>query len=218
MKKVAVIGTGHVFRLREKVRKLIQDINPQAVGVELDRGRYEALLRGGRSFHPLALLQAMIAHAYHTIPGNDMLGAIEGAKDIKAEVFFIDKDIEETKRKLSQAFFREFLNPFEILRKVIFSPSLLLSRPHFTLSLEQAIIEFERNPEEYRKLFGRAFPLFKSVLLDEREEYMAGEIKVILEKFDEVAVVTGAGHVVGLREHLAGFDIKAFSLTELLSK
>lgn len=218
MKKVAVIGTGHVFRLREKVRKLIQDINPQAVCIELDRGRYEALLQGGRSFHPLAVLQAMIADAYNTIPGNDMLGAIEGARDIKAEVFFIDKDIEETKRKLSQAFFREFLNPFWVLRKVIFSPSLLLSRPHFTLSLEETIKEFERNPEKYRKLFGRAFPRFKSVLLDEREEYMAGEIKGILERFDDVAIVTGAGHVVGLRKHLADFDIKVFSLTELLSK
>lgn len=29
---------------------------------------------------------------------------------------------------------------------------------------------------------------------------------------------SGAGHVVGLRKHLADFEIKAFSLTELLSK
>jgi pheromone shutdown protein TraB len=56
MKKVTVIGTGHVFRLRHKVRKLIQDIHPQAVCVELDEGRYEVLLEGRTSSHPLALL------------------------------------------------------------------------------------------------------------------------------------------------------------------
>lgn len=221
MKKVAIIGTGHVFKLREKVRKLIKDINPQAVCVELDEGRCSALLQERKSLNPLlsplAFMQAAMAHVYDTTPGNDMLGAIEGARDIKAEVFFIDKDIEETKRGLFQAFASEFLNPFEILRKAVFSPFLLLSRPRTTLNLEETVKEFERNPEKYRRFLGRAFPTFKKVLLDEREEYMAREVERILPKFDEIAIVTGAGHTSGLKKLLADFDVEVFPLTKLLS-
>lgn len=216
MKKVTIVGTGHVFRLREKVRKLIQDIHPQAVCVELDEGRYEVLLTGRTSSHPLALLQARLAESYHTIPGNDMLGAVEGAKDIEAELFFIDKDIEETKRRLGEAFVSEFLNPLEILRKVILFPVIFLSLPRGKSSIEELVREFEREPEKYRRLLGRAFPVFKRVLLDEREEHMAERIKEVLQRFDEVVVVTGAGHVADLKKLLDDFDVQVFSLTKLL--
>lgn len=218
MKKVTIIGTGHVFRLREKVRKLIENLNPQAVCVELDEGRYEVLLRGRTSLHPLALLQARLAHSYHTIPGNDMLGAVEGARDIEAELFFIDKDIEETKRRLGEAFVLEFLNPLEILRKIILFPVIFLSGPRGNFTLEEVVREFERDPQKYRKLLGRAFPVFKRVLLDEREEHMAKRIREVLERFDEVAVVTGAGHAADLKKLLNDFDVEVFSLTKLLDE
>jgi len=219
-KKVTIIGTGHVFKLREKVKRLIQEVNPQAVCVELDEERYEALLHGERSLHPLALLQAVIADSYGTVSGNDMLGAVEGAKDIKAELFFIDKSIEETKRELSGAFVWEFLNPLEVLRKVMVAPIIFLSelsQPRIDLSLEEAVKEFERDPEKYRRLLGWSFPIFKKVLLDDREEYMAGKVREILQDFDEVAIIAGAGHVAGLQKLLASFDVKVFSLTGLLS-
>jgi pheromone shutdown protein TraB len=216
MKKVTVIGTGHVFRLRQKVRKLIQDIHPQAVCVELDEGRYEVLLEGRTSSHPLALLQARLADAYHTTPGNDMLGAVEGARDIEAELFFIDRDIEATERRLGEAFVLEFLNPVEILRKVMLFPVVFLSMPRWGSSLEEVVKEFERAPEKYRKLLGRAFPVFKRVLLDEREEHMAGRIRKVLERFDEVAVVTGAGHAADLKKLLNDFDVEVVPLTKLL--
>ncbi len=218
MKKVTVIGTGHVFRLRQKVRKLIQDIHPQAVCVELDEGRYEVLLQGRTSFDPLALLQARLADTYHTIPGNDMLGAVDGAKDIEAELFFIDRDIEATKGRLGEAFVLEFLNPLEILRKVMLFPVVFLSLPRWGSSLEEVVKEFERDPEKYRKLLGRAFPVFKRVLLDEREEHMAGRIRKVLERFDEVAVVTGAGHAADLKKLLNDFNVEVVSLTKLLDE
>jgi pheromone shutdown protein TraB len=83
--------------------------------------------------------------------------------------------------------------------------------------LEETVKEFERNPEKYRRFLGRAFPTFKKVLLDEREEYMAREVERILPKFDEIAIVTGAGHTSGLKKLLADFDVEVFPLTKLLS-
>jgi pheromone shutdown protein TraB len=219
-KNIAIIGTGHVFRLREKVKKLIEDINPHAVCVELDEERCRALLHERKSlnplFSPLAFTQAAMAHVYDTTPGNDMLGAIEGARDIKAELFLIDKDIVETKKRLYQAFRSEFFNPLELLRKLIFSPYFLLSQARFSPSFEAAVEEFERNPEKYRRLLGMAFATFKKALLDEREEYMAERVKEILKDFDKIAIVTGAGHVFALRKLLADYDIEVFSLTGLL--
>lgn len=220
MKKVTIIATGHVLKLSEKVRNLIKEISPQAVCVELDEGRCAALLQERKPVNPLlsplAFMQAAMAHVYDTTPGNDMLGAIEGARDIGAEVFFIDKDIEETNRRLFQAFASEFLNPMEILRKAVCSPLLLLSQPRTSLNPEEAVKEFEKNPEKYRRFLGRAFPTFKKVLLDEREQYMATRIEQILQKFDQIAVVTGAGHTSGLKKLLADFDVEVFPLTKLL--
>ncbi|MCD6230433.1 MAG: TraB/GumN family protein [Dehalococcoidia bacterium] len=216
-KKVVIIGTGHVFNLRGKVRTIIHDVEPQAVCVELDDGRYEALFHGrGRSFHPLALLQALMATIYGTVPGNDMLGGIEGARDIGAELFLIDKDIRVIKRGLRQAFISEILNPVEIARKLVRFPPIALSRPRAMLNFEDSVKEFEKDPERYRDLLGKSFPRIRKVLLDDRERYMAIRVKGILERFDDIAIVTGAGHVIGLRGLLSDYDIRVFSLTTLL--
>jgi pheromone shutdown protein TraB len=145
-----------------------------------------------------------------------MLGAVEGARDIEADLFFIDRDIEATERRLGEAFILEFLNPVEILRKVMLFPVVFLSMPRWGSSLEEVVKEFERAPEKYRKLLGRAFPVFKRVLLDEREEHMAGRIRKVLERFDEVAVVTGAGHAADLKKLLDDFDVEVVPLTKLL--
>ena len=95
-------------------------------------------------------------------------------------------------------------------------PVVFLSLPRRGSSLEDVVKEFERDPEKYRKLLGRAFPVFKRVLLDEREEHMAGRIRKVLERFDEVAVVTGAGHAADLKKLLNDFDVEVVPLTKLL--
>lgn len=183
---ITLIGTGHVFKLREKVKEKIIESKPTAVCLELDERRYHALLEDKIALSPLSLFQQSMAAIYGERAGNDMMGDIEGSKDVGAELFFIDREIEETMSKLICAGVSEFFNPMEIMRKfcVMLSvpmetPSFmesLLSPLSFKDSLEKAVKEFETDPEKYRDSFGSFYPFYKRVLLDEREEYMAKEV------------------------------------------
>ena len=47
---------------------------------------------------------------------------------------------------------------------------------------------------------------------------MAKRIREVLERFDEVAVVTGAGHAADLKKLLNDFNVEVFSLTKLLDE
>ena len=224
-KKVKLIGTGHIFNIREKVRKLIEEERPQAVCVELDEERYRNLLRRTFPADPLALLQALLAAFHGTIPGNDMLGAVEGAKSLNIPVFLIDRPIRETKERLIRAFACEFLNPLEVLRKLLVFPLYLISQFEMNKSpssssqnpFEDMVREFEKDPERYRRTLGLLFPIFKRALLDEREDYMAAKIKKILEEHAHIAAVVGAGHIPGLRERLSGIQIEIITLSEILN-
>ncbi len=221
-KKVKLIGTGHIFDIREKVRKLIEEERPQAVCVELDEERYRDLLRRTFPADPLALLQALLAALHGTVPGNDMLGAVEGARSLNIPVFLIDRPIGETKERLIRAFACEFLNPLEVLRKLLVFPLCLISQFEMSESpssqdpLEDMVREFERDPERYRRALGLLFPAFKRALLDEREDYMAFKIKKILEEYDRIAAVVGAGHIPGLRKRLSGIRLEIATLSEIL--
>ncbi|MHC1635117.1 MAG: TraB domain-containing protein [Candidatus Methanospirareceae archaeon] len=227
---ITIIGTGHVFRLREKVKERIVEKKPEVVCLELDEKRYKALLRNEISLDPLALFQQSIAEIYGERAGNDMIGGIEGAKEVRAKIVLIDKDIDEIKEELMYAFMNEFLNPAEILRKffviastplkvnsyALFNPSLLFSF-NFKGWLEGVIKEFERDPKRYRGLFGELYPYFKRILLDDREEKMAEEIRKVRAEYERIVVVTGAGHIPRLKELLSDLDdIEVIKLGELL--
>jgi pheromone shutdown protein TraB len=212
--RIIILGTAHVFRLEQRIRAIVRSISPQAVGVELDEKRFEALIYGGVSTHPLAFVQEVMASLYGTFPGNDMLGGIEGANDVNARLFLIDKDIEEINQKLMRALAFEFFTPAGILRKLTAFP--FVSFPHFVLEVDPAGREFEKSLNRYRRAMTRMFPRFKRVLFDERERYMAKRIREISEEFDPVLAVVGAGHLYALKKLLPEFYVRAISLEELL--
>src|SRR5919108_3369916 len=156
---ITIAGTCHVFNLREKIKSLIKLYQPDAVCVELDEKRLERLR--SKRFFPvglLSLIQKLIAMRYGTEPGNDMLGAVEGAEEIGTPYFLIDKNIDNIMPKLHDALIKEFINPLELLRKLLVSMNI--SRNQLpTLSLydrdiiELLVYDFEQNPEKYRSQF-----------------------------------------------------------------
>lgn len=217
---ITIIGTCHVFDLRGRVKDVILRNRPSAVGIELDERRFNRLTqKGPPSFNILALIQQAIAWRYGVEVGNDMLGGVEGAQELGVPLVWIDMDLEETKRKLKEVFSREFLNPIEILRKILAGINISLSRPHPKISgsdwIEVLIDQFEKDPERYRSDFESIFPYFKSIILDEREAYMGKKIKAMAEQYSDVLAVVGAGHLSGLKEILSDFDVSYISLKEL---
>lgn len=224
---ITLMGTGHVFKLRDRVKEKIVEKRPEAVCLELDKKRHDALLQGKIDLNPLSLFQQSVAAIYGERAGNDMLGGIEGSKEVGAKLFLIDRGIEETMRRLMYASINEFFNPMEIIRKFFAALSIPLETPtsvgdFFSLSfkdfIEKAVREFEAEPEKYRGLLGNLYPFYKRVLLDEREEYMAKEIRKVVEEHgcSSVVAVVGAGHLPNLVKLLSPLEVEIIKLSEML--
>lgn len=215
---ITVAGTCHVFNLREKVKSLIKSYNPHAVCVELDEKRLERL-RGKKPFPTglLSLIQKLIAMRYGTEPGNDMLGAVEGAEETGTPYFLIDKNIDSIMPKLQGALIKEFINPLELLRKLFVSMNVSWNQLPDLYNrdiIELFVYDFERNPERYRNQFEELFPFLKKILLDEREDHMCREIRKLHERYENIFVVVGAGHVSGLEKSLCDLEVNSIKLLQ----
>lgn len=215
---ITIAGTCHVFNLRGKVKSLIKSYSPDAVCVELDEKRLERLRN--KRFFPIglfSLIQKLIAMRYGTQPGNDMLGAVEGAEEIGTPYFLIDKNIDSVVPKLQGALIKEFINPLELLRKLFVSMSISrnqLPALYNRDAIELLVYDFEHNPEKYRSQFEQLFPFMKKILLDEREEHMSREIRKLHERYENIFVVVGAGHVSGLERSLFDLEVHLVKLLQ----
>src|SRR5512142_292398 len=107
-KEIHLLGTAHVSRKSvDEVRRVIEEIRPDAVAVELDRARYEALadesrlgridvngiLRAGRAGLFLSALlfagfQKRLGDRLGVRPGAEMLAGVEAAERVGAKVVF----------------------------------------------------------------------------------------------------------------------------------
>jgi pheromone shutdown protein TraB len=114
-----VVGTAHVSRRSvEEVTKVIEELRPEVVCVELCQGRYDALtqenafrnldvfkvVREGKTLYLLAHLalasyQRKMGNALGVKPGSELLAAIESAKKVGARVELIDRDIHTTLKR-----------------------------------------------------------------------------------------------------------------------
>ncbi|GBD38901.1 hypothetical protein HRbin37_01162 [bacterium HR37] len=212
---ITIVGTCHVFNLKDKVKSLIRNAKPDAVCVELDEKRLKRLRSKSIPFGIFPLIQKIMAMRYGAEPGNDMLGAVEGAEQEGIPFFLIDKDIDSLIENIRAALLMEFLNPFELIRK-LFAVKEFWLPPSFSLYendiLEAFVNDFAKEPDKYRLHFEKCFPFIKSILLDERERHMALEIKNISGLYEEVLVVVGAGHVSGLKSLLSDYKVQTVML------
>ncbi len=223
--KVVVIGTAHVSKksVQEVIEK-IDEIKPDAVAVELDERRYLALtggyrdisleevLKGGNVFPVLlqiflSYIQKKIGEKYGVKPGEDMLAAIEKAREIGADVLLIDRDIGITFKR-----FWDSLTAFEKVRLVFHIIREMLSGED--VEVEEMLKEdvIQSLVEEFRKITPNA----AKVLIDERDAYMAHMLLAASERYERIVAVVGAGHKRGIERYLS--DPSSLpSLSELLS-
>jgi len=216
--ELTIIGVGHVFNIAEKVKSIIIKKNPHIVAVELDYGRAKALTEGNRKgmekgnllYYVLAKLQKRISRKFGVESGKEMLAAMEAAKEIGAETYFIDMDANMVIKKLWSSI--SFKRKIQILASSLLS--MFFSRKTITKEVER----FEENPDLYLDEMERAFPEFKRILIDERNKFMAEYLKNILRDGLKILVVVGEGHVEGLKNLMEeeNVTIEAIHLTDLL--
>jgi pheromone shutdown-related protein TraB len=209
-----LLGTAHISsRSVEEVREVIRAEKPDRVCVELDAARYSSLtepnswqklnitevLKKGKGFLLLANLvlssfQRRLGASLGASPGEEMLTAVRLAQEEGIPFSLCDRDIQLTLRRawaktsfwgknkmlaamLATIFSSEKLSPEEIER--------LKSRTTFQSMLDE---------------LAGYLPAVKTVLIDERDRYLA--TRIWQAEGRKVAAVVGAGHVEGIARSL----------------
>ena len=213
-KDLTIIGTAHVSqRSVDEVRRVIAEIRPDTVCVELDQGRLEALVNDKRyrnlnlartvkEKRVLFLLASLALAAYQrrigdrlgVRPGAELLAAVQCAEAVGAQLILADRDIQATLK-------RTWAN-ISLLNKLRLAGSLLAA-PLAAAEMSEDQIEKLKDRDTISELLSelsKMIPGLKEPLIDERDQYLASSLTTA--PGNKVVAVVGAGHVDGILAHL----------------
>ena len=208
-----LLGTAHVATASvEAVKQNIEEWKPDIVAVELCKGRHDALtqkkrldregllkvIKEGKA--PMVLLQSLLAAEQRKLgldegqqPGAELLAAVEVANEAELRVELVDRDIQTTLRRAWNKM--SFKEKFGIMWALLAEED-----PDEDLELEQMLADKDLLTslmEELREVS----PGAGSVLIDERDEFIARKISGIRSE-GKILAVLGAGHLDGVSKLL----------------
>lgn len=218
MDRVKIVGTSHISSQSHKmIKDTFLDFRPSAIGIELDAGRLAGLKQPQKKKLDIRLIKVIGIKGFIFViisraiqqklgkyvgvqPGSEMLFASTLAENNNIDLLLIDKPIEKTVKKLMKAFsLKEF---FRLIKDILVSP----------FSKKKIKINLAKVPEEQliSRLMGELqekYPSVYSVLVDERNAYMARKAVIYLKKNPDkkLLVVVGAGHVKGMEMYIEKF-------------
>ncbi|MBJ62419.1 MAG: conjugal transfer protein TraB [Euryarchaeota archaeon] len=208
-----LLGTAHVATASvEAVKENIEGWKPDIVAVELCKGRHDALtqekrldregllkvIKEGKA--PMVLLQSLLAAEQRKLgldegqqPGAELLAAVEVANEAELRVELVDRDIQTTLRRAwnKMSFKEKFGLMWALLAEEDSDEELELEQMLADKDLLTSLME------ELREVS----PGAGSVLIDERDEFIARKISGIRSE-GKVLAVLGAGHLDGVSKLL----------------
>jgi pheromone shutdown protein TraB len=205
--RLVLVGTVHVDPAsRSLVRETVYDVNPEAVALELDPERLTALqnpeavrlnLTGGPSFLAMALLEKFAGQLTGSSPGLEMLEAVKAARQIGAKIELIDIPIRRTVAGLKRLPLGEKIRiGVDGLASLAFLP---FARDNFT--------NFADEIQSQLAVFRHRYPNLSKLLLEDREEFMAGRIrKLLAETTGSVVAILGLGHLASIANSIEGYS------------
>ena len=213
-RQIILVGTAHVSKKSaEEVKELIELEQPDTVCVELCESRYQnitnpdrwkdtdivKIIKEGKSIVLLVNLilssyQRKLAQQFGIQPGQEMIQGIQSAKELDATLCLADRDIQTTMIRLWKS-----IGLWSKL-KIIFQ--LMVS---MVLDEEMSEEELEKMKEQDMLTaaldeLASSFPVFKSIIIDERDQCLAQKIKEAPGK--KVVAILGAGHIPGIKQEL----------------
>ena len=214
---IILIGTAHISEESvNEVRQAIETYKPDIVAVELCQRRYDtitqkdkwentpvsALIKSNNAYFMLAQtvlssIQRRLGEEYGVAPGSEMIAAMDEAKKHNIKVALVDRDITVTlKRAWRKMGAREkFRVIWEFLKAMIGYDEEELEELDLKELMKQDVIS--QMMEEFSKIA----PSAATVLISERDQYIAQKIFDESKKGKIVAVV-GAGHITGIKKYL----------------
>lgn len=217
-RKLYLVGTAHISkRSVDEVQRVIDQVQPDTVCVELDKMRHEALVDETRwqrldifqvirQKKVLMLMASLALAAYQrrlgdklgVKPGAEMLAAVRKAEEVKARVVLADRDVQATLKRTWARL--SFWNKAKITAGLV---TVLTSGDSVTDEITEERIEELKDRDTLNEMLAelaKALPEVKEPLIDERDMYLMSSIREA--PGDRVVAVVGAAHVQGMVSHL----------------
>ncbi len=218
--ELTLLGTAHVSRASaDKVRKLIQTGNYDAIAVELCRSRFNALMdprslsqmdlfsviRQGRVYMVVASLalsayQQRLADQFGIEPGAEQLTALRMAKELGLPAMLIDREIGVTLKRISASL--GWWRRYGLFAGLM---AAMLTADEVTEEEVERLKEGDVLETTFGELAADRRDLFIP-LIEERDRYMAAKLKREAARLGvrRVLVVVGVGHLKGIEASLVG--------------
>ena len=212
-KGLRMVGVSHVDpEGSNRIRREIRESKPTVVAVELCPQRLATLIeiergyakpglvlqKGGLVGLLITILEKTAGEKAGVLPGSEMLTAVKEAENIKATVELIDQPILITLQKLSAIPFWEKLKFITEAIKAILN-SFSMSKSEIT----------KINADEILREFKNRYPNLSRVLIEERNAYMAGRLKDILQRTEgPIIAIVGLGHLTGIAKIMPNDSLK----------
>jgi pheromone shutdown-related protein TraB len=214
-RELYLIGTAHVSQKSvDEVGRVIRELRPDTVCIELDQTRYEVLVDPKRwrtldifqvirERRLLFLLTSLALSSYQrrlgeklgVRPGAEMLAAVEHARAVGAEVVLADRDIQATlKRTWAALSLWDKTQLIGVLVGSVFAKGEISEEQVEALKDRDAVSEMIRE-------FAEVMPRLQRPLIDERDRYLISSIREAPGR--SIVGVVGAGHVEGMVRYLS---------------
>lgn len=208
---VAVIHTD--LESVEEARKVVREVRPTVVAVELDHERYEHLsnpnvhdeiapmpLTGDTAqdlMQQLAIMEQTLGGITGSNVGDEMMAAIEEGHAVKAKIALVDRPMKAT----IQAMMTVPLNELYGLTNMLPDATKDIADGGGTDLLD--MLKQDGAIEDILEQFRSEFPGLTRVLIEERDQYVAKALHFILNDIQgKIVVVLGAGHIQGVKAAL----------------
>ena len=230
-KEFILIGTAHVSKYSaEQVKEVIEIEKPDSVCIELDKDRYKTITEGSKWQDTdifkvikekkatlllvnllLSSFQKRIAKQFGINAGQEMIQAIESAKEIEANLVLADRNIQITFSRIWHGI--GFWGKIKLITEIvlsIFSDESITEKELEKLKSQDMLTSILNE-------FTQSFPKLKVPLIDERDQYLAQKIKEA--PGHKIVAVLGAAHVPGIKEEIKkDHDLKALNQVPPRSK
>jgi pheromone shutdown-related protein TraB len=222
--QIRLVGTSHIAKQSvQEVQYNIEHFKPDIVCVELDAMRLKALLdedkRHNKTPFWAIFKVGVVGYIFAKIgswgsrklgkmvgvePGDEMLAAVNGAREKNIKIALIDQPIEITLSRFSSKItFKEKMR----FVKDLFSSIIFPKKAIEELGVDIHEMDLNKVPSAKLikglvKVMKQKYPNAYSVLVDERNKVMSINIMKLAQKHERILAVVGAGHLEGMKEEL----------------
>lgn len=227
-RKYIIVGTAHISRQSaDLVKQVIENEKPDVVCIELDEKRFKSLFEKNRWENldlkqiirekqlstliinlVLASYQKKLGEKLGVSPGTELLEAVNTAEENKIPIELCDREIRITLRRAwhSMSFWQK-------IKLLAGGFGGIFEKQELT---EEKLTEL-RNKDvlsEMMEELGKAMPVLKRVLIDERDAYIAEKMQEVNGK--KIVSVVGAGHVNGIINYIYNNSRISFEEIEII--